>query len=134
MAHIYSGEALVAARDSGKAISFIIPKEGGTLAIDNLVIPIGATHIEAAYQFINYPYEPSTNADFVRRMMYGPVVLGTRALLPTELQKHPILFPQRGALNHCETMQDLGDATTSYDRIWSEMKHLGCATKQQLWS
>ena len=125
MAHIYSGEALVAARDSGKAINFIIPKEGGTLAIDNMVIPIGATHIEAAYQFINYLYDPSTNADFVRRMMYGPVVIGTRALLPIELQRHPILFPQAEALSHCETMKDLGEATSSYDRIWSEIKASG---------
>ena len=122
MAHIYSGEALVAARDSGKPIKFIIPKEGGTLAIDNIVIPKGATHIEAAYLFINYLYEPTTNADFVRRMMYGPVIIGTRALLAPELQRHPILFPQAEALSHCETMKDLGNDTSVYDRIWSEIK------------
>ena len=122
MAQMYSGEALVAARDSGKAISFIIPKEGGTLSIDNMVIPKDAVHVEEAYELINYFYEATTQADFVKRMLSGPVVMGTRAILPAALQNNPIIYPSDEALSHCEMMRDLGDVTTEYDRIWAEIK------------
>ena len=122
MAHMYSGEALVAARDSGKAIKFVVPKEGGTLSIDNMVIPKDAAHVDEAYELLNYFYEATTQADFVKRMLSGPVVTGTRAILPASLRDNPIIYPSDEVLTHCEMMRDLGEATTEYDRIWAEIK------------
>jgi spermidine/putrescine transport system substrate-binding protein len=125
MAQMYSGEALVAARDSGKPIRFVIPKEGGTLSIDNMVIPKDALHVQEAYELINYFYEATTQADLVKRMLSGPVVTGARAMLPAALQNNQVLYPSDEVLSHCEMMQDLGDATTEYDRIWAEIKANG---------
>ncbi|MBM4254094.1 MAG: spermidine/putrescine ABC transporter substrate-binding protein [Deltaproteobacteria bacterium] len=125
MAHMYSGETMVAARDSGKALQFVIPKEGSIIAIDNMVIPKGAKHVDAAYAFINYFYQPRVNADFVQRMYYGPVVKGAAAFLPLELKQHPVLFPTESTIKNCEMLRDLGDTTTIYDRIWLEVKVSG---------
>lgn len=125
MAQMYSGEALVAARDSGKAIAFVIPKEGATLSIDNMAIPKDAPHVDEAYQLMNFLYEVSTNADFVKRMLSGPVVSGTRAALPASLQQNSVLYPADDVFGRCEMMKDLGATTTEYDRIWSEIKATG---------
>jgi len=122
MAHMYSGETMVAARDSGKPINFVIPKEGSVIAIDNMVIPRGAKHVDAAYAFINFFYQARVNADFVQRMFYGPIVRGAEAYLPAELKHHPILFPKDSTIQHFEMLNDLGDATPLYDRIWLEVK------------
>ncbi len=122
MANMYSGETMVAARDSGKPINFVIPKEGSVIALDNMVIPKGAKHIDAAYAFINFFYQAKVNADFVQRMYYGPIVKGADAYLPAELRRHPILFPSDSSIQHCEMLNDLGDATPLYDRVWLEVK------------
>lgn len=38
------------------AIDFIIPEEGGFMAIDNIAIPVSSKNTELAYQLINYLY------------------------------------------------------------------------------
>ncbi len=122
LAQMYSGEASVAGRDSGKKIEFVIPSEGATMAIDNAVILKDAPHPDAAHALINFFYETATHVDFVTRTMAGPVLAGLRDKLPPELQANTSLFPSPEALAKCEMMQDLGDVTASYDRIWAELK------------
>ena len=53
-AQTYSSDALQAADKSPGKIEYIIPEEGGTFAIDNLVIIKGAKHPEAAHKLINF--------------------------------------------------------------------------------
>lgn len=122
LAQMYSGEALVAARDSGKPIKFIIPVEGATLAIDNLAVLKTAAHKDAAWEFINFLFEASSNIDFVTRTLAGPVVAGIREQLPENVRSNPSLFPSEAELKNCEMMEDLGETTATYDRIWSELK------------
>jgi spermidine/putrescine transport system substrate-binding protein len=125
LAQMYSGEALVAARDSGKPIEFVIPKEGATIAIENVVIPNSSTRKPEATEFINFLFEESSNIDFVTRVLSGPVVAGIREKLPADVAGNPGLFPDEATLKNCEMMEDLGDFTAAYDRIWSEFKAAG---------
>lgn len=122
LAHMYGQEAIQASRESGGKVEFVIPKEGGTLAIDNLVLLKSAPHKEEAYQLMSFLLELKSNVDFVKRVSGGPVLKDTKGLLPVELQSHPGLFPPADVLSKCEMMQDLGDVTAQYDRIWSEIK------------
>jgi spermidine/putrescine transport system substrate-binding protein len=122
IAQMYSTEALVAARDSGKKIEFVIPKEGATVAIDNLVLLKGAPHPRAAYALMNFFYEKAVNADLVTRMFAGPVVAGVRDVLPPAVRDNKSLFPSEEELARCEMMEDLGAFTSQYDRAWSEIK------------
>ncbi len=122
IAQMFSGEASVANRDSGKKIEFIVPKEGATMAIDNAVILKDAPHSAEAHQLINFFYDMATDVDFVTRTLSGPVLAGIKDKLPPEVQANPNLFPSADALARCEMMQDLGPVTADYDRIWSELK------------
>jgi hypothetical protein len=58
----------------------------------------------------------------VQAIFVAPANKDTLALLPKELQNHPTLFPAAAVLAPCEMIQDLGDALTLYDRIWTEVK------------
>lgn len=122
IAQMYGQEAMLAARHSGGKLAFVLPKEGGLMAVDNLVLLKSAKHKEEAYQLINFLLEVPNNVDFVKRVAGGPVLKETKNLLPPELQSSPTLFPPAEVLSKFETLQDLGDATALYDRIWSEIK------------
>lgn len=122
LAHMYGQEALLASRASGGKLQFVIPKEGGTLALDNLVILKSAKYKDEAHQLINFFLEVQNNVDFVTRMASGPVLKDTKARLPTEIVQNPGFFPSTELLNRCEMLQDVGSLTTAYDRIWTEIK------------
>lgn len=121
-AQMYSSDALQARRKTNGKIMFSTPIEGATMAIDNLVIPVGAEHMAEAHALINYLISKEANLKFVQSIMAGPVNINTRASLPEDLQNEPALFPPDDIIARCEMMQDLGEATDLYDRIWTEVK------------
>ncbi|MDR0942809.1 MAG: extracellular solute-binding protein [Holosporales bacterium] len=45
-----------------KKIKYILPKEGGILWVDCAVIPVGASHIQNAYKFLNFLLRPEVAA------------------------------------------------------------------------
>jgi len=49
-------------QDSSPDLKFIVPKEGGVLWVDNLVIPKGAAHPTDAHEYMNFVYRPDIAA------------------------------------------------------------------------
>jgi spermidine/putrescine transport system substrate-binding protein len=126
VAHAYMSDALQARKQtggpSGSKIEYIIPEEGATLWIDNLAIPKGALHSDEAHALINYLLEAHSNAATVMSVFVAPTGKNTFALLPSELQNDPALFPKGAVLEHLEMLQDLGESLALWDRIWTEVK------------
>jgi spermidine/putrescine transport system substrate-binding protein len=125
VAHAYSSDAMQAAKQSGGKIEYIIPEEGGTLYIDNLVIPKGAKNIKEAHAFINFLLEPKSNASTVMSIFVAPANKEVFALLPKDIQSNPALFPPDAVLKKCEMIEDIGEALTLWDRVWTEIKASG---------
>ncbi|MES2856428.1 MAG: spermidine/putrescine ABC transporter substrate-binding protein [Bdellovibrionota bacterium] len=121
VAHTYSVDALQAAQKNSK-IEYIIPSEGGTRAIDNLVVLKTAKNVEAAHALINFLLSQEANTSFVKTSMGGPVVKGTRETLSAELKANKGLFPSTETMSKLESIHDVGDATRLYDRLWTEIK------------
>jgi spermidine/putrescine transport system substrate-binding protein len=126
VAHIFMSDALQARKQIQKtpngSLEYLIPAEGGTLWIDNLVIPKGALHIQEAYQLINFLLQGSSNAKTVMSVFVAPANRDALQLLPLELRKDPALFPSESALAHCEMIEDLGEFLPVWDRLWTEIK------------
>jgi spermidine/putrescine transport system substrate-binding protein len=122
VAHAYLSDALQARKQTGGKIEYIIPEEGGTLWIDNLVIPTGSQHLKEAHAFINFLLEPSSNVSTVKSVFVAPANKDAFALLPKDFQSNTMLFPPAKILEKCEMIQDLGDALAQWDRIWTEVK------------
>ncbi len=122
VAHAYMSDALQARKQTGGKIQYIIPEEGATLWIDNLVIPKSATHVEEAHALINFLLEAHNSAATVMSVFVAPTGKDTLALLPTDLQNDPALFPKGAVLEHLEMLQDLGESLAQWDRIWTEVK------------
>jgi spermidine/putrescine transport system substrate-binding protein len=122
VAQSFSSDALQAQAQSGGQIEFILLREGGTQSIDNMVIIKGAKHRENALKLIDYMLQSDNNLAFVSKVRSGPVLSGTRALLPKDLKNNKALFPSKEQLSQLERIQDLGEANKMYENIWAKIK------------
>jgi spermidine/putrescine transport system substrate-binding protein len=121
-AQAFVSDTLLAQKKSGRKIEFIIPKEGATLWIDNLVIPKGAKHIEQAHRFIEAVIRPDSQARTVQAVFVSPCHPGAIGLLPPNLRSHPSLFPSQAEIKRLERIDDLGEGIREWNRVWTEVK------------
>lgn len=122
VAHMYSSDALQARQKTQGKIEYLIPKEGATLWIDNLVIPRGAKNLKEAHELINYLISAEVAHVNVAALFVGATNPGVMSLLPKELQKDPLLFPAPATHKKLEMLNDLGEGIGAWDRIWTEIK------------
>jgi spermidine/putrescine transport system substrate-binding protein len=121
-AQAYSSDALQAATQNPGKIAYVLPIEGATYAIDNLVILKGASHPEAAHKLINFLISKEAEIAKVKSIYGGPILKDTRKDLPKELQENPVLFPSTATFQKLEHVRDLGADSKMYDDLWTEVK------------
>lgn len=134
-------EAL-AAQQAVPSIQYIYPKEGALFWQDNYTIPTGASHLDAAYAWLNYSYQPDVFWLMLRDFAYTnpdkaaldfakssnlqiPDANGnptTPAKLYDTYINSNITNPPPDAIKNGHHVDDVGDATPLYDKIWTEVK------------
>jgi spermidine/putrescine transport system permease protein len=110
------------AMESDRDIEYVIPKEGGSLFVDNLAIPRDARNPELAHAFIDFTLEAEIAAEICRTMMYSTPNRAARELLPEAIRENPTIFPSSEVLDRLELIHDIEEATVLYDRLWTEVK------------
>jgi spermidine/putrescine-binding protein len=116
LAQIWNGDAAQARRDQS-ALRWMLPKEGGNLWIDSLVLPSSAPHPRAAHEFINYALRPEIGAAISAATGYGSP---NQAAMP--LIADPVPYPSENELARLEIQKDLGRASELWDDIWTQIK------------
>ena len=124
VAQIFMSDALQVRAMRGEVIEYLIPREGGTLWIDHLVIPKQAKHPNEAHVLLDFLLEPKTNVETVKRVWVGPTNRETAQLLPPLLRENQHLFPPERSWSALEMIQDLGTSGVIWDRLWTEFKAL----------
>ena len=128
---LLSGDAWIAQAWNGQIakamahdpdIAYVLPREGSTLFIDNLAIPVDARNPGLAHAFLDFTLEADIAAEICRTMKYSSPNRAAWPLLPPEVRDHPAIFPPPAAVERLELLRDLGDATVLYDRLWTEVK------------
>jgi spermidine/putrescine transport system permease protein len=117
----YNGQIAKAAQEDPR-IGYVIPKEGCTIWVDNLAIPVRAADPDLAYLFMDYVLEPRTAAEILNSTLYSTPNRAARPFVRPELLKNPAIFPPEALLARCVFARDLGSAVTLYDRYWTEIK------------
>src|SRR3984957_218529 len=74
-------------------LAFTVPKEGANQNFSSLLIPEGAPHPEAAYQFLNFMLRPQVIADISNDIYYGNDNLASRPLVNPSILNDPTLYP-----------------------------------------
>ena len=122
VAHAYVSDAMQARQVTGGKVDYVIPVEGCTLWIDNLVIPSGSDHLAEAHEFINFLLEAKTNVSTELSVWVSPANQDALALLPVSIRSNRSMFPTDSMLAKCEMIQDLGETLSVWERIWTEVK------------
>ncbi len=121
LAQSYSGDALQIMQ-SNPDVDFILPKEGTSLWIDNLVIPKSAEHKELAYKFIDFLLNAENgkvNAEYVQ---YASPNLASTQLMDDSVKNNPIIYPKSDYIQKCDMIQNLGDKVLKIDEVWQKIR------------
>lgn len=121
MAVVWSGEASTVIQDYDY-FKYVLPKEGSNKWFDNIVIPKGAEHIDAAHQFIDFLCRGDIgfkNADYVG---YSTCNNETLKLIDPSLIDTTYAYPKKEWISNFEIFLDPGDFVKEYDRVWTEIK------------
>jgi spermidine/putrescine transport system permease protein len=110
------------AMEQDSDIVYVIPKEGGTIFIDNLAIPVDARNPELAHQFIDFTLEAGIAAEICETMKYSSPNRAAWPKLPEHIRRNTAIFPPQEVLGRLELVEDLGPTTVVYDELWTEVK------------
>lgn len=125
VAHCYSGDALqaAAAKERSGDIGFVIPKEGGTIWVDNVCIPKGAPNRELAHKFIDYLLRPDVSAAISNEVAYANPNEAAQKLIKKEVLDDPVANPSEAELKRCSLLKELPPAAKKkLDDAWAEVK------------
>lgn len=121
LAHGWSGDVLLATLEDPDII-YIVPKEGTTLWMDAMAIPVTARNKENAEKFINFILRPDISARLSEATQYPSPNLASQEFTAPEVLENPMIYPPDEVLDRAEWMEDLGDAAILVDRLWTEIK------------
>jgi putrescine transport system substrate-binding protein len=74
-------------------LAFTVPKEGANENFASLLIPAGAPHPEAAYQFMNFILRPDVIAGVTNTIYYGNDNIASRSLVDPRILGDATLYP-----------------------------------------
>jgi putrescine transport system substrate-binding protein len=74
-------------------LAFTVPKEGANQNFSSLLMPEGAPHPLAAYQFINFMLRPDVIAAITNEIYYGNDNVASRSLINPSILNDPTLYP-----------------------------------------
>jgi spermidine/putrescine-binding protein len=124
----WNGEASLAHIENPD-IQYICPEEGCGIWFDNLAIPKGAPHKDAALKFMNFVLDPANSLMITKEFPYSSANLKALELLKTEdptkyeeYMGYAGTNPPPDFLARAQPVKDIGDATTLWDQIWTEVK------------
>jgi len=125
---VWNGEAALAHRENA-AIDYVLPAEGCGLWTDNLAIPKGAPHRDAALAFIDFALRPDMGMLISRDFPYSNPNRAALERMSTEdpggyatYMGFSATNPPADALAKCRTIEDVGDALPLWDKVWLEVK------------
>lgn len=106
MSMMYNGDAMML-QEQNDDITFLLPREGGTIWVDYLSVLSASTNKVAAKQFIDFLNEPEIAARLAQFVYMATPNLAAAALLPEEFTSNPVIYPSEEALSKSETYHRL---------------------------
>lgn len=129
--NLISGEATVGymfssqvalALEARPDLSVCYPKEGMGFGIDSMVVPSNAPHKTNAHAFIDYILDPEVGAKVSSQIYYLCPNKESGPFLPEAFKNNKALYIPSEILGNTEFIQDVGEATTVFDKLWTAFK------------
>lgn len=120
----WSGDAVQMQLDN-PAIEFRVPDEGCILWSDDMMIPVGAPNPGAAYEFLNFIYDPENAAQIAGYVNYTTPVEGVKDVFKSQgsdLADNELIFPDEDFTEGCSTQPILdGDDAEEIEQAWQQV-------------
>lgn len=97
-------------------VEFFIPKEGGPMYIDSMVILKGSKNLELAYKFMNYIHDPEVFAQIADFLRIPAINIAARPLI----KQAPRYTPED--MSRCEIKEDVGEDLDKYNNVWESIR------------
>lgn len=96
IAQAWSGDAQQAeddAKELNRNIVYIIPKEGTTLWIDCMAIPVGSPHPTNAHKFINFLLRPEISAKITNKTKLPTTIDAALPMIDKKIRTNKAIYP-----------------------------------------
>ena len=120
--HGYSSDAIQIMLDD-ENVGFSLPKEGFTIAFDEMVIAADSKQVELAHKFINFCYDPDVAAANMSEVCSPMPVKAAFPKLDEKLRK--LMVPDAATLARGEVLRDFDDqpeVRKMYVEAWDKVK------------
>ena len=117
--------AMARARAAGLKLSlaFTVPKEGANLTYSSLMIPVGAPHLDAAYEFLNFMLRPEVIAKVTNDIYYGNDNRAANPYVNPRILADPTLYPTAEIRRRLYSADEAGIAVERLrSRTWTRIK------------
>ena len=94
---------------TGQNIQALIPKSGGILFFDVMVIPADAPHPENAHKFINFILKPEVHASITNKVFYANPNAASRPFVKPEVANNPTVFLSEADMKPMAAPDSLGN-------------------------
>ena len=103
---------------SWDTIDFFLPKEGGNMYVDNMVVLKGTKHYDAALEFINFIHRPDIYAKFLDKFNFPPT---TNSGAIEYMETEPIFTAED--MKNYEILDDVGENLEKYNALWQDIRY-----------
>ena len=123
LAMAWSGDVLtllIPNQKKSQDFRWVLPKEGGMLWTDNMVVPKGSPNIRLAQKWIDFYYDPVNAATIEAYVNYVCPVNGAREVmleLDADLANNPLIFPPD---DYTARLHQFRATTAEEETAWSE--------------
>jgi spermidine/putrescine transport system substrate-binding protein len=113
---------IVHAMEEDEDVSYVVPREGTMVWIDNVCIPTGAPHPDNAHAFLNHIHDPQVNAEIANTIHYATANKAAKEFIDPADLENPAIYPSAEVVAKSEALVDVEDFTPVYDRAWTEIQ------------
>lgn len=121
----WSGDIFQLNAENGDKWGFALPEAGGTIAFDNMLVPVGSPHLANAEKLIDYYYDPEVAATVAAYVNYVCPVEGAQQAMEKidpELATSPWIFPTAADRAKSKSFRTLTpDEDTSFSEAFQKV-------------
>ena len=117
---VYNGDAVRNIMDD--KFTYTVPKEGGILWVDNLLICAKAPNKAGGEKFINHILDAKVGAQLSNFNRYATPNQASLPLIAEADQKNSAIYPSAAQMKTCQFQEDVGAETKIYDQVWTSVK------------
>jgi spermidine/putrescine transport system substrate-binding protein len=121
LVHGYSGDILQVQAENAD-IAFAMPREGGAISCDDMVIARAAQEVKLAHAYINFLHDPAVAAENTAFTQFLCPNKSSYPLLEPSIRENDGIFLSAEVKAKCEVLNDLGEKNALYVKVWDEIK------------